>query len=110
MVANAGIGSGILLNNVAAVPSSLARHRRAPVTAASVSTKIRQDCLGFSRCASPSTQARLSLQSKRKNALHNYERESMDDDHQLSSDGTGQTLVTESLVEEVSIDGMCGVY
>ena len=34
----------------------------------------------------------------------------MDDDHQLSSDGTGQTLVTESLVEEVSIDGMCGVY
>lgn len=24
--------------------------------------------------------------------------------------GTGTELVTESLVEEVSIDGMCGVY
>ena len=24
--------------------------------------------------------------------------------------GTGTDLVTESLVEEVSIDGMCGVY
>jgi len=31
----------------------------------------------------------------------------MDNDNQLSSE---VELVTESLVEEVSIDGMCGVY
>ncbi len=31
----------------------------------------------------------------------------MDHDQQLS---TGTDLVEESLVEEVSIDGMCGVY
>jgi mycofactocin precursor len=31
----------------------------------------------------------------------------MDQDQQLTTDAE---LVTESLVEEVSIDGMCGVY
>ena len=35
----------------------------------------------------------------------------MDNEQQVSTDvAAPEALVTESLVEEVSIDGMCGVY
>jgi mycofactocin precursor len=34
----------------------------------------------------------------------------MDNEQQVTSDVAAEALVTESLVEEVSIDGMCGVY
>jgi mycofactocin precursor peptide MftA len=38
---------------------------------------------------------------------HDERQSIMDNDQQVSTD---TELVTESLVEEVSIDGMCGVY
>lgn len=34
----------------------------------------------------------------------------MEHDQQVSTDTNSAQLVQESLVEEVSIDGMCGVY
>ncbi|HEY5843220.1 MAG TPA: mycofactocin precursor MftA [Mycobacterium sp.] len=34
----------------------------------------------------------------------------MEHDQQVSTDTDSAVLVQESLVEEVSIDGMCGVY
>ena len=34
----------------------------------------------------------------------------MEHDQQVSTDTDAAALVQESLVEEVSIDGMCGVY
>ncbi len=34
----------------------------------------------------------------------------MEHDQQVSTDSAAEALVAESLVEEVSIDGMCGVY
>jgi mycofactocin precursor len=34
----------------------------------------------------------------------------MEQDQQAVAQGAAEELVTETLVEEVSIDGMCGVY